>query len=137
MINGPGIPDDVAAFLATVPDQRRRTDAGALVGLMADATGEAPAMWGSSIVGFGSYHYRYHTGREGDTVAVGFSPRKSALTLYVCAYLDRYADLLAGLGTHTLGKGCLYIKRLADVDTHVLAQIVARSHRLAQDAASS
>lgn len=126
MVESTELPGDVAAFLATIPEPRR-TDAEELTGLMADATGERPRLWGTSIVGFGAYHYHYATGREGDAVAVGFSPRRAALTLYLCGYLDGYADLLERLGPHTAGKGCLYLKRLADTDRGVLSQIVRRS----------
>lgn len=120
-------PQDVHAFLATVPDAARRADADRLVSLMSRVTGTAPQMWGPSIVGFGTHHYRYETGREGDTVAVGFAPRKAASTLYLTGYLDDYAELLEALGPHTTGKGCLYIKRLDAVDEDVLGRIVRRS----------
>ena len=86
-------------------------------------------MWGSSIVGFGSYHYRYATGREGDWPAVGLSPRKQALTLYISSGFDASAALLARLGPHTTGKSCLYLKRLSDVDEGVLRELVAAGFR--------
>ncbi|MFC9325305.1 DUF1801 domain-containing protein [Kitasatospora sp. NPDC057015] len=115
---------DVGAFLATVADDRRRDDARALCALMAEVTGEAPRMWGTSIIGFGTYRYRYASGREGDWPPVGLSPRKQALTLYVAEGFDRHADLLARLGPVTTGKGCLYIRRLAEVDTEALRELV-------------
>jgi hypothetical protein len=115
----------VPEFLATVPDERRRADAQALCELMTDVTGEQPAMWGSSIVGFGTYHYVYATGREGDWPPVGFSPRKQSLTVYLSEGFDAHADRLARLGPHTTGKGCLYIKKLAEVDTAVLRDLIA------------
>ncbi|GIJ44285.1 hypothetical protein Val02_11710 [Virgisporangium aliadipatigenens] len=115
----------VAEFLAGVADPRRRADAQAACALISEVTGEEPAMWGTAIVGFGTYHYRYATGREGDWMAVGLSPRKQALTLYVSAGFDGYADLLARLGPHSTGKGCLYVKRLSDVDESVLRELVA------------
>ncbi len=114
----------VAAFLAAV-DPRRRDDAHALCALLAEVTGESPVIWGTSIVGFGSYHYRYASGREGDTFIVGFSPRKANLTLYSRAGFERHADQLAALGPHSLGKACLYIKSLHAIDQAVLRRIVA------------
>jgi uncharacterized protein DUF1801 len=113
----------VEDFLSTVPSARR-ADASALCALMAKATGAEPTMWGSSIVGFGTYHYVYASGKEGDWPPVGFSPRKTNLTVYVGHGLTRYADQLAKLGSHTTGKGCIYIKHLAEVDAKVLATIV-------------
>jgi hypothetical protein len=114
-----------AEFLAAVPDPRRRADAEAVCALMADVTGEAPTMWGTSIIGFGSYHYRYASGREGDWPAIGLSPRKQSLTLYISAGFDAYDELLSRLGPHSTGKSCLYIKKLADVDERVLRDLVA------------
>jgi hypothetical protein len=106
----------VAAFIDALPDESKRADAEALVKLMQSATGEKPKMWGPSIIGFGSYHYTYESGREGDMPLAGFSPRKAATVLYgVTGFSDAQA-LLAKLGKHTTGKGCLYIKKLADVD---------------------
>ena len=93
--------------------------------MMQRATNASPAMWGSSIVGFGSYHYKYESGREGDWFQMGFSPRKNDLTLYIMPGLDRYGEHLAKLGPHKTGVSCLYIKRLADVDTTVLKKIVS------------
>jgi hypothetical protein len=116
----------VDAFLANV-DEPRRTDATALCALMTRVTGTEPTMWGSSIVGFGTYHYVYATGREGDWPPVGFSPRKANLTVYLADRAEKHADLLAKLGPHTTGKGCLYIKRLSDVDTAVLENLVRAS----------
>lgn len=122
----PSVPPEVTQFVAQVAGERRRADARTLVALFSDATGQAPALDGS-IVGFGRYHYRYASGREGDTVQVGFSPRAAATTVYVCGYLDDYADLLERLGPHRQGKGCLYLTRLDRVDTDILAQIARRS----------
>jgi hypothetical protein len=116
----------VASFLKTLPDETRRADAKALVKLMQTATGEKPKMWGPSIVGFGSHHYRYESGREGDTPLAGFSPRKAATTIYGLGLADSEA-LLAKLGKHTTGKGCLYIKKLADVDQKVLEALIVKS----------
>jgi hypothetical protein len=119
----------VAEFLDAVADPRRRADAQAVCALMTDVTGAEPTMWGPSIVGFGAYHYRYATGREGDWPAVGFSPRKQALTMYLSAGFDGYDDLLARLGPHSVGKSCLYVKRLSDVDLDVLRDLVAGGFR--------
>ncbi|MEV0900163.1 DUF1801 domain-containing protein [Actinoplanes sp. NPDC049802] len=120
---------DVAAFLAGVADPQRRADAEAACALIAEATGEKPVMWGSSIIGFGQYHYRYNTGRKGDWPAVGLSPRKQALTFYVSAGFEAYEDLLSRLGPHTTGKSCLYLKRLADVDESVLKDLISEGFR--------
>ena len=117
----------VAAFIDALMDQTRRADAKALAKLMQRATGETPKMWGPSIIGFGSYHYTYDSGREGDMPLAGFSPRKAATVLYgVTGFSDSEA-LLAKLGKHTMGKGCLYIKKLADVDQKALEALVVKS----------
>lgn len=115
----------VAAFMAAIPDDAKRADAKTLVKMMRAATGETPKMWGPSIVGFGSHHYVYESGREGDMPVVAFSPRKAALVLYIGAAGE--TALLAKLGKHSVGKGCLYIKRLADVDAKVLEALIAKA----------
>jgi hypothetical protein len=116
----------VAAFIDALTDPARRADAKALLKLMQSAAGEKPKMWGPSKIGFGSYHYRYESGREGDMPVIAFSPRKAATVLYgMTGFSD--AALLAKLGKHTTGKGCLYIKKLADVDQHVLEALVVKS----------
>ena len=114
----------VAEFLAGVADPERRADAETLTALMTEVTGAEPTMWGSSIVGFGTYHYRYASGREGDWPAVGLSPRKQALTIYLSTGFDGYDDLLERLGPHSIGKSCLYVKRLSDVDEDALRDLV-------------
>jgi hypothetical protein len=114
----------VAAFIGALTDPARRADAKALVKLMQSASGEKPKMWGPSIIGFGSYHYAYDSGREGDMPIVAFSPRKAATVLYG---LSDAEALLPKLGKHTRGKGCLYIKKLADVDHKVLEAMVVKS----------
>ncbi|SDU49975.1 protein of unknown function (DU1801) [Jiangella alkaliphila] len=119
--------DDVEAFLDAVPDAGRRADAVAVCSLMGAVSGAEPAMWGVGIVGFGTRRLRYETGRELDWFDIGFSPRKQALTLYLPGELDAYADLFARLGQHKVGKGCLYVKRLADVDTGVLESVLKRA----------
>ena len=117
----------VAAFIDALADPARRADSKTLVNLMQTATGEKPKLWGPSIIGFGSYHYKYDSGREGDAPLIGFSPRKAATVLYhVTGFSDSEA-LLAKLGKHTTGKGCLYIKKLADVDQKVLEALVVKS----------
>jgi hypothetical protein len=118
---------DVTDFLHAIPDDQRREDCIALTAIMHEATGEPPRMWGGTIIGFGRYHYRYASGREGDSFLAGFSPRKQNLTLYIMAWFDQYDELLAVLGKHTTGKACLYIKRLADVDQSTLKELVRRS----------
>src|SRR5665213_622187 len=113
----------VTGFIAALPDEAKRADAKTLVKMMQAATGEKSAMWGPSIVGFGSVHYVYESGREGDMPLIGFSPRKPALVLYGVA---RTAEaMLPKLGKYTTGKGCLYIKKLADVDVKVLEKMIA------------
>ena len=119
---------DVEAFLAAIPDEHRREDARALCAVMAEATGEPAAMWGSSIVGFGRYHYRYDSGREGDAALASFSPRKAATVVYLAGYFDgRDAELVERLGPVKTGKGCLYVKRLDDVDRDALRELIDRS----------
>jgi len=113
----------VTAYIAALPDEGKRSDAKTLVRMMQAATGEKPAMWGPSIIGFGSVHYVYESGREGDMPLLGFSPRKPALVLYGVA---RTAEaMLPKLGKYTTGKGCLYIKKLADVDVKILEKMIA------------
>lgn len=116
---------DVDAFLASAP---HAADAAALAQLMSRVTGQPPAMWGPSIVGFGRYRYRYDSGREGEMCRVGFAPRKADLVLYVGASRPEQAALLPQLGKHKTGKGCVYLKRLADVDQGVLERIVANAY---------
>ncbi len=122
---------DVGAFLDTIADDQRRGDARRLVDLMREATGQPAVLWGSAILGFGSRHYRYPSGREGDTIAVGFSPRKAQTAVYLTGPLEDYADLLDKLGPHQTAKGCLYLKRVDQVDAAVLGDIVRRSYQAA------
>lgn len=117
----------VDAFLGAVEDSRKREDCRALVEILQEATGEGPRMWGDNIVGFGRYRYNYASGRTGEWPLVAFSPRKQNLTLYIMAGFDDYADLLGKLGKHTIGKACLYIKRLSDLDLAVLKRLVQAS----------
>lgn len=117
----------VSAFLDSIEDEVRRQDSLALFDLMQDVTGEEPVMWGSSIVGFGSYHYKYASGRQGDWMITGFSPRKSALTVYIMPGFEAYEGLLDRLGKFKTGKSCLYLRRLDDVDRDVLRELVRQS----------
>jgi len=115
------------AFLAKVEDPSRRADCEAVLAMMQRATGCAPKMWGASIVGFGRYAYTYASGRTGEWPITGFSPRKNDLTLYIMPGFTRYDALMARLGKHKTGKSCLYLKRLADVDTAVLEELITAS----------
>ncbi len=118
---------DVLAFLHEVESEKKREDALAILALMQEVTGEPAKMWGSSIIGFGSYHYKYASGHEGDACLTGFSPRKQNLVLYILAGFEQYDALLAKLGKHKTGKSCLYINKLADIDQNVLRELVAQS----------
>ncbi|MDE2749998.1 MAG: DUF1801 domain-containing protein [Chloroflexota bacterium] len=118
---------DVMAYLESVENKRRREDSLVVLKMMEEATGEPAEMWGTSIVGFGSYHYRYASGREGDFMLTGFAPRKQALTLYIMGGHERYEALMAKLGKHRTGSSCLYINKLADVDLDVLRELIAAS----------
>lgn len=120
---------DVAAFVAAIADPTRRAEAQLLTDLMAQVTGERPAMWGTAIVGFGSVHYRYASGREGDSPRVSFAPRKAQTVVYVRGGFDAYDDLLPRMGNHSVGKGCLYLKRVQDADQPALRDLVDRSYR--------
>lgn len=117
----------VTEFIKSIADERKRADAFALVQIMEEEVGEPARMWGDSIVGFGSYHYKYDSGREGDMMLAGFSPRKQNLTLYIMAGFDEYDALLEQLGKHKTGKSCLYIKRLEQVDQATLRTLIRQS----------
>lgn len=117
----------VSDFLASIDDEQKRADSQVVAQLMEAATGEPPKMWGPSIVGYGTYHYVYASGREGDWMITGFSPRKTALTVYLMAGVERQTELLAKLGKYKTGKSCLYIKRLSDVDLDVLREMIGVS----------
>ena len=126
----------VEAYLAAIADESRRKDCVALAKLMARASKEKPKMWGTSIVGFGSYHYKYESGREGDSCLTGFSSRKGDISVYILGDFPQRAELLAKLGRHKTGKACLYLRKLDDVDLEVLEQLVANSvaeHRRRKD----
>jgi hypothetical protein len=117
----------VDAYLAAIDGDERRQDCRAIAALMARVTGKAPVMWGAGIVGFDQYHYIYASGREGDAPCTGFSSRKGDISVYLSASNEAQDALLARLGRHKMGKSCLYIRKLADVDTAVLEQLVAAS----------
>jgi hypothetical protein len=117
---------DVIEFLDNVEDAGKRQDSFTVLKLMEEVTGEKATMWGSSIVGFGSYHYKYASGREGDSPLVGFSPRKQNLALYVLTGFEGEDDLMQKIGKHTTGKVCLYVKRLSDIDMGVLRELVEK-----------
>ena len=118
---------DVVEFLNRVENDKRREDSFVVLDLMKDVTGEEPTMWGTSIVGFGTYHYKYASGREGDWMQVGFSPRKQNMTLYIMDGFAKYEELLGKLGKHKTGKSCLYINKIEDVDQEVLKELVKES----------
>lgn len=124
-------------FIALIPEERRRTQAERVLELMAEATGEEATMWGSSMIGFGAVHYRYKSGREGDTHKVGFSPRKSALSLYGLQGHPGSAELLAKLGTFTAGAGCVYVKKLEDIDLGILRKLIVNGFEHAESTLNS
>jgi len=117
----------VDAYIEAISDESRRKDCRALAKLMARATKHKPVMWGTAIVGFGSYHYKYDSGREGDSCLVGFSSRKGDISIYLTASFPGRENLLAKLGKHKLAKACLYVRSLSDIDAKVLEQLVAGS----------
>jgi hypothetical protein len=117
----------VSEFIESISDEERRKDCRRLVALMKKATKADPKMWGTNVVGFGDYHYKYESGRENDWFVAGFSPRKQNLTLYFMTGTERYKDILHRLGKHKTGKGCLYIKNLTEVDQDVLAELIKTS----------
>ncbi|MBA3533248.1 MAG: DUF1801 domain-containing protein [Ardenticatenales bacterium] len=128
--------DSVMAFLDTVEGEHRRQEGLMILDLMREITGVEPKMWGSSIVGFGEYHYVYASGREGDWFLTGFSPRKQNLTLYAQGGFAHHGALLEKLGKHKMGKGCLYIKKLEDIDLPTLRTLIASllpSHPAAEE----
>lgn len=115
---------DVTAYLNSIDDDQRRKDSFIVLEMMKDLTGEESKMWGDSIVGFGQYHYIYASGREGDWMKIGFSPRKQALTLYLNYGYENKTALLEKLGKHKTGKACLYIKKIEDIDLAVLRELI-------------
>lgn len=124
---------DVLAFLEAVENEKRQLDSLVVLELMKKITGREPKMWGSSIVGFDQYHYKYDSGREGDFFKVGFSPRKQSLTLYIMPGFERYEELMEQLGKYKTGKSCLYINKLEDVDMKILKQLIEESYSYMND----
>lgn len=120
-------PVSVADFIEAVADERQRDDAKKIAAMMERLSGHPPKMWGPSIIGFGSYHYKYDSGHEGDMARIGFSPRKANTVLYILDGFEGHAELMAKLGKHKTGKSCLYIKRLRDIDEGVLEQLCVDS----------
>jgi hypothetical protein len=119
--------ENVKAFLNTIEDEKKRKDSFAILEIMKKVSGSEPKMWGTSIIGFGSYHYKYDSGHEGDMCLVGFSPRKQNITFYLMMGLYDSSKLLSKLGKHKTGKGCLYINRMEDINTDVLKEIIKTS----------
>lgn len=117
----------VSAFIRAIEDDQKRADSKTVMKMMEQITKEKPKMWGSSMVGFGTYHYKYASGQEGDWAVTGFSPRKQALTIYIMPGFSEYGALMKKLGKYKTGKSCLYIKKLADVDQKVLKELVKQS----------
>ena len=120
--------ESVYDFLEKVPDQNKRDDCKVIIEMMKKVTGLPPKMWGPSIIGFGTYHYKYESGREGDMLKIGFSPRKQNITLYIMPGFDRYDDIMKTLGKHRIGKSCLYIKGLSDVNKVQLLSLIEESY---------
>jgi hypothetical protein len=118
--------DSVEGFLNTVEDEKKRRDSFTLLSLIKEASGEEPVLWGN-MVGFGSYHYRYASGHEGDAFLTGFSPRKQNLTIYIMPGFEQYEDLMNRLGKYKTGKSCLYLKKVEDINLDVLKELVQRS----------
>jgi len=129
--------ESVEEFLNSIPDAERRQDCFAIAKLMEEVTGHKPRMWGPSIVGFGSFHYKYASGREGDWLVTGFSPRKKDLTLYFMMGFEKHRELMKQLGKHSTGKSCLYIKRLSDMHLPALKKLIKTSVKQLQDYAAS
>ena len=123
----------VKDFLNQIPDEERRKDCFAVAKIMEEITGSKPKMWGPSIVGFGTYHYKYASGREGDWMITGFSPRKKDLTLYIMMGFEKYPELMKQLGKHSRSKSCLYIKRLSDIHVPTLKKLIKQSVKQLRD----
>jgi hypothetical protein len=120
--------NDVAAFLATLEDTQQQRESEELVGIMQEVSGKPPVMWGPSIIGFGSQHYKYASGREGDMPVIGFSPRKGKFAFYLTYNIERYKDQLEKVGNYQNGKACIYFKRIADVDKSELKELIRQTY---------
>lgn len=118
---------DVEEFVASLEDEQKREDSRQLIAIMQETSGQRPVMWGANMIGFGSYHYKHASGREGDMMVLGFSPRKAAISLYGLIFYEENTSPLTRLGKHKAGKGCLYVKRLADIDISVLKEMIKQS----------
>jgi Domain of unknown function (DU1801). len=125
--------ESVKDFLNKIPDRERREDCFAIAKLMEEITGDKPKMWGPSIVGFGTFHYKYDSGREGDWMVTGFSPRKKDLTLYLMMGFEKHGELMKQLGKHSTSKSCLYIKRLSDINVPTLKKLIKVSVKQLHD----
>lgn len=123
----------VQEFMLSLPDNQIKTDCYILKKIISEITGCQPKMWGKSIIGFGSYHYKYESGREGDTCLIGLSPKKNKITLYLAPYFDEDSSWGEKLGNVALGKGCLYIKKIEDVDLKVLKSLILHSIQLIRE----
>nr|WP_191276489.1 DUF1801 domain-containing protein [Neobacillus kokaensis] len=123
----------VVEFIGSVENPKKREDAYTLVDIFTEATGYEARMWGASIIGFGSYHYKYESGHEGDAPLVGFSPRKAKISLYFAPGDPNREDLLKDFGKHTTGKGCIYINKMADIDITVLKKLISQSVQFLQE----
>ena len=117
----------VKDFISTVPDEQKRKDSLVLIDMMSKITKEEPKMWGPSIIGFGSYHYKYESGHEGDMCITGFSPRKAAISVHILMGFNKSPELMKKLGKYKMGKSCLYVKKLTDIDTKVLEELIEES----------
>jgi hypothetical protein len=117
----------VAKFIKTIPDEQKQQDSFTIIEMMKKISGFEPKMWGTAIIGFGTYHYKYDSGHEGDAPLLGFSPRKAALSLYLCSEFDQREELLKKFGKHTSSKACIYVKKLDDVDLNVLEKMIKNS----------
>jgi hypothetical protein len=123
----------VEEFINNIGHDKKIEESFKILEMMKDVTGLEPVMWGDSIIGFGKYHYKYKTGREGDSMLVGFSPRKTKFSIYLMYYLEKQTDLLDKLGKHKIGRACLYVNKLADIDFDVLRQLVERAFNFMQN----
>lgn len=123
------LPKDVSTFLASVENEKRRTDGEAIIELMRKITSHEPRMWGESLIGFDSYHYKYDSGREGDSFITGLSPRKQKLVIYITPGFKSYQPLMKKLGKHKASVSCLYINKLEDIDIGVLETLISRAYR--------
>jgi len=119
--------NDVMDFLKGIQEEKKRQDTLVLLELFQETTGLKPEMWGSGIIGYGTYHYRYESGREGDFFLTGFSPRKQSLTIYIMPGFDRFPEMMKKIGKHKTGKSCLYVKKLEDIDMEVLKNLIRAS----------